>query len=142
MGPNESKLVQIGPNCSIFIFFLPKNPHFAAAAPVMTAAVGEGGGECCQPLCRRQRKKTLGATICIGREIRCLRYAGFFADAFSCNPLTLYQRKMYKFIIPRKNWHWVYFDHSNLTVVPFGPPLVALGLTQNTTCSEQNLRQS
>ena len=52
----------------------------------------------------------------------------FFADVFSCNPLTLYQRKMYKFRIPRKNQHWVYFYHSNLKVGQFGPPPVALGL--------------
>jgi hypothetical protein len=28
-----------------------------------------------------------------------------------------------------KNQHWVYFYHSNLKVRPFGPPLVAFGLT-------------
>ena len=37
---------------------------------------------------------------------------------------------MYKFSIPRKNQHWVYFYHSNLKVGPFGPPLVALGLSK------------
>ena len=36
-----------------------------------------GRGYCCQPLCRRQREKNLGATIRIGREILCLPYAGF-----------------------------------------------------------------
>ena len=49
-------------------------------------------------------------------------------DVFSCNPVTLYQRKIYKSKIPRKNQHWVYFYHSNLKVGPFGPPPVALGL--------------
>ena len=34
---------------------------------------------------------------------------------------------MYKFRIPRKNQHWVYFYHSNLKVGPFGPPPVDLG---------------
>ena len=44
-----------------------------------------GGGEgkkCCQPLFRRQRKKNLGATMCIGREIRCLP-CGVFLDALA-----------------------------------------------------------
>ena len=35
---------------------------------------------------------------------------------------------MYKYIIPRKNQHWVYFHHSNSKVEPFGPTPVALGL--------------
>ena len=30
------------------------------------------------PLSTPAEKKNLGATICIGREIRCLPYAGFF----------------------------------------------------------------
>ena len=38
------------------------------------------------------------------------------------------KEKMYKFRIPRKNQHWVYFYYSNLKVGPFGPPPVALGL--------------
>ena len=40
------------------------------------------------------------------------------------------KEKMYKFRIPRKNQHWVYFYHSNLKVGPFGPPAVALGLNK------------
>ena len=50
---------------------------------------GRGGREgkkekkCCQPLCLRQLKTNLGATICIGPEIRCLTYAGFFRNYFS-----------------------------------------------------------
>jgi hypothetical protein len=38
------------------------------------------------------------------------------------------KEKMYKFRIPRKNQHWVYFYYSNLKVGQFGPPPVALGL--------------
>ena len=38
------------------------------------------------------------------------------------------KEKMYKFRIPRKNKHWVYFYHSNLKEGPFGPPPVALGV--------------
>ena len=38
------------------------------------------------------------------------------------------KEKVYKFRIPRKNQHWVYFYHSNLKVGPFGPPPVALEL--------------
>ena len=37
---------------------------------------------------------------------------------------------MYKFRIPKKNQHWVYFYHSNLKVGPFGPPPVALELKE------------
>ena len=38
------------------------------------------------------------------------------------------KENMYTFRIPRKNQHWVYFDHLNLKLGPFGPPLIALGL--------------
>ena len=49
----------------------------------------EGGPKkCYQPLCQRQQKKNVGATIRIVQEIRCLTYAGFLMiglDYFGTN---------------------------------------------------------
>ena len=49
----------------------------AAMTTALTRRQGDGKQKFCQPLCRRQRKTNLGATIRIGQEIWCLPYAGF-----------------------------------------------------------------
>ena len=52
-----------------------------------------------------------------------------FCRCFQLQSTHTVSKKMYKFRIPRKNQHWVYFYHSNLKVGPFGPSPVALVLT-------------
>ena len=67
----------------LFFFF---NYFFCAFFKKRYGDGGEkkGGGQnkLYHPLCQRQRKTNIGATIRISREILCLLYAGFFLSLF------------------------------------------------------------